>query len=171
MVPGAIGGQYALHEAQIDVARLAARADGAFVAASAVGVDAKRHVLMLSDGRQLAYDLLSFDIGAQAKRPPAASDSVRIIALKPIENAIAALDAALAAPNADAARVVVAGAGAGGSEVAMALAARMQRARRGAVVVCDEAARPVLERGARTATLVERAFDAAGISFVGGSAV
>src|SRR5262245_2233010 len=81
MVPGVIGGRYALHEAQIDIARLTARAGGTFVAASAAGVDAPRRSLRLSDGRTLSYDLLSFDIGAQAKRPPTTDDSVRIIAL------------------------------------------------------------------------------------------
>jgi NADH dehydrogenase FAD-containing subunit len=124
---------------------------------------------VLSDGRELSYDLLSFDIGAQAKRPPATSDSVPIIGLKPIERAIDAIETSITSHAS--LRIVIVGAGAGGSEVAMALAARLRRAPRATVTVCDEAARPVLERGTRTSALVERAFAAAGIDFFGSAAV
>ena len=66
-----------------------------------------------------------------------------------MDAAIAAIDARLDASPANTRRVVVVGGGAGGCEVAMALAARI-RGRDNSITVCDEATRPVAERGRRT---------------------
>jgi selenide,water dikinase len=170
MVPGVIGGQYALREAQIDVESLAQRAGAAFAPGTAVRVDAAHRRLELRDGAQLSYDLLSFDIGARSKLPSAVSEDAPIIRLKPIERAIAGIDAALAADAPGGRRIVVVGAGAGGAEVALALAARL-RGTTATITACDEATRPVAERGRRTAALVERAFADAGIAFIGGAPV
>ena len=171
MVPGVIAGRYALRAAQIDVAALAARAGAAFVAARAVRVEPGRRTLTLSDGSALAYDLLSFDIGSQPRRTAAIDPAAPLIAVKPIERAVAQVDAALAAPPAaDGRRIVVVGGGAGGSEVALALAARL-RHERPAITLCDAGAHPVESHGRRTATLVERALAEAGVRFVGGAAV
>ena len=171
MVPGVIGGQYALREAQIDVEMLARRAGGAFVAARTTGVDAARQVLELSDRSHPSYDLLSFDIGSQTQRAADIDAAAPVIGLKPIEPALTALEAALASPPGPGGRrIVVVGAGAGGAEVALALAARVRREPQSSVAICDENPHPVMERGPRTSALVERAFAAAGVRFVGGSA-
>jgi selenide,water dikinase len=67
--------------------------------------------------------------------------------------------------------VVVVGAGAGGTEIAFALAARLRREGRGSVTLCDQSAQPVSERGRRTAALVARTLSAHAITFIGGVAV
>lgn len=171
MVPGVIAGQYALRAAQIDVAALAERAGAAFVPARAMRVDAAHRTLVLDDGAALAYDLLSFDVGSQPKRIPAMDPAAPVIALRPIERAVAQLDGALATPRADGGpRIVVVGGGAGGSEVALALAARLRGQPR-TITVCDPAAHPVESHGPRTAVLVERAFTEVGIDFIGGAMV
>jgi selenide,water dikinase len=172
MVPGVLGGQYTLRAAQIDLEALARRADAAFVAARAVRIDPARRQVELGDGTSLSYELASFDIGSLPLRTAAIDDGAPLVALKPIERAVAALDAALAvAPPSRGRRVVVVGAGAGGTEVAFALAARLRGEPHASISVCDAAARPVAARGARTATLVERAFAEKGIRFVGGAAI
>jgi selenide,water dikinase len=172
MVPGVLGGQYRLSAAQIDLEALARRAGAQFRAERAVRIDAAGRRLELDGGSSLPYDLVSFDIGSVALRTAAIDDDAPVIAVKPIERAIAALDTALAAPPpARGRRVVVVGAGAGGTEVAFALAARLRREPHAAIAICDAAARPVATRGERTATLVERAFAEAGIRFVGGASI
>jgi selenide,water dikinase len=172
MVPGVISGQYRLHQAQIDLEALARRTAARFVAAAAIAVDAARRAIELSDGAQLPYDLLSFDIGSQAARGGPIAAAASVVALRPIESAIAQLEAALAAPSTGGGRrVVVVGAGAAGTEVALALRARLRGEPAGSIVVCDQAARPVASRGARTAALVERAFAEHGIRFLGAAAV
>jgi len=172
MVPGVIAGQYALRAAQIDVEALARRAGAVFLQSRATGVDPARRTLAVGDGAALPYELLSFDIGARATDMPPREPDAAVVALKPIDRAVAEIDAALAtAPTPPGRRIVVVGAGAGGSEVAFALAARTRNEPGAAVTVCDAGDRPVAERGSRTAAVVERAFAGAGIRFVGGAAV
>lgn len=172
MVPGVIAGQYALRQAQVDVAALAQRAGAQFIADRAVAVDAERATLALADARALPYDLLSFDIGAETALPADVEPGAMPIRLKPFEPALAALDAALAAPPAGRGRrIVIVGGGAGGCEVAFALATRLRDEAACTITVCDEAAHPVAERGRRTAAAVERAFAERAIRFVGGRRV
>ena len=163
MVPGVLGGRHPLRAAQIDLRRLAERAGGRFIAASAVAVDPRRRQVTLSDGSSLSYTLVSFDVGSRTAPIPADADAP-LIAIKPMDAAVAAIERATGS-NA-AAQAVVVGAGAGGCEIALALAARMRG--RGSVTICDRTPRPLPELAPRAASLVERAFAAAGVTWVGG---
>jgi selenide,water dikinase len=166
MVPGVIAGQYPARAAQIDVARLTAHAGGTFHVARAVRVDATARVLVLSDGTERGYDMVSFDVGARPRPPAHASSEAPLVAVKPIERALEVIDATLAAPAA--ARIAVVGAGAGGIEIAFALAARLRHHPSTSLLLCDRTNRPLEARGPRTVRLVERALAAARIRFAGG---
>jgi selenide,water dikinase len=168
MVPGVLAGQYRLSEAQIDVRALAARARAAFVPDRVTHIDAKRRVIELQERPAIAYDLLSLDIGSQ----PAASERVSrespVAMVKPIEVAAGDIEAALSRPPPNGGRrVVVVGAGPGGTEIAFSVAARLRGEGGGSVTICDTAAAPVVMRGAATARLVGKAFQRFGITFLG----
>ena len=172
MVPGFLSGQYALPQAQIDVRALAARARAAFYADTVVRIDPIRRRLELRERPPLSYDLLSLDIGSR----PAAGERVApgspAVMVKPIELAAEGIRAALrAAPPAEGRRVVVAGAGAGGTEIAFALAARLRAEGKGSVTICDAAPRPLASRAARLSHLVDRLFESHDIAFIGGVSV
>jgi selenide, water dikinase len=169
MVPGVLAGQYALREAQVDLEALAQRAGAAFVSGHVTAIDTHRRRVELGDGSQLTYDLLSLDIGARPAAGTPAAAGAPVVSVKPIEQAAAGIGSALAAPGAH--RALVVGAGAGGAEIAFALAARLRDVGGAGVTVCDRDDRPVHARGHRTATLVERAFAAHRIRFIGGAAV
>ena len=162
MVPGVLGGQYQLRAAQIDVRRLVERAGGRFVAARVTALDPRQRSLVLDDGSRVPYALASFDIGSRTAPLPT-DPGAPLVAIKPMEPAIAALDAVLA--SRPGARAVVIGAGAAGCEIALALAARLRRGG-GAVTVCDRAARPLPEFAPRAAVLIERAFADAGVTWL-----
>jgi selenide, water dikinase len=167
MVPGVLSGQYRLREAQIDVRALAARAGATFLADRVASIDPQQRIIHLQQRPPLSYDLLSLDIGSQ----PSAADRVAADApasmVKPIEVAAQEIEAALVRPAApEGRRAVVVGAGAGGCEVAFALAARLRAAGAGAVTVCDRADRPLVTRHPRTSSAVLRAFAAHGIHFL-----
>ncbi len=165
MVPGVLGGRYPLRDAQIDLRRLTGRAHGRFVAARATALDPRQRMLVLSDGSRWSYDHASFDIGSRTAPIPTAPDAP-LVAIKPIDAAVAAIDTALAArPDA---RAVVVGAGAGGCEVALALAARL---RRGSVTACDRASHPLPGFAPRAVHLMQRAFAGADVTWAGGQAV
>jgi pyridine nucleotide-disulfide oxidoreductase family protein len=172
MVPGVIAGRYTLGEAQIDVAGLAQRAAAAFRSARCDRLDAARRTVELSDGSRVPYDLLSFDIGSQQASSAQVEGGAPVVAVKPIEPALLQIDARLAlAPPPEGRRIVVVGAGAAGTELAFALAARLRREPNVSIVLCDAAAHPVATHGARAIALVRRACAEAGIRFVGGAPV
>ena len=111
MLPGVLAGHYRPEEARIDFADLAARAQCDFVEDSLAAIDAASRSVTLEGGRRLPYDFLSLNVGSRvdASAPGAAQHAV---AVKPFEN-LAGLDAAR--------HVAIAGGGAAGVELAMAL--------------------------------------------------
>lgn len=164
MVPGVLGGAYAAREAQIDARRLAERAGARFVAARAAAVDPAARRLTLSDGGTLDFDLASFDIGARGAAIAPADPAAPLVPIKPIDAALAAIESALAARPSG--RALVIGAGAGGCEVALALAARLA-GRPGAVTLVDRAAAPLPDMARRASRLMARALAAAGVAWRG----
>lgn len=64
MLPGYVAGHYSLERCSIDLVRLAGRAHAAFVATSAVLVNPDLREVICADGTVLPYDALSFDIGS-----------------------------------------------------------------------------------------------------------
>ena len=168
MVPGVLAGQYRLREAQIDVRALAARAGAAFLADRVVRVEAQQRLIHLMDRPPLSYDLLSLDIGSQPSAADRVAEGASAWMVKPIEVAAVEIETALAQPPpAGGQQVVVVGAGAGGCEVAFALAARLRVDGQGSVTVCDRADRPLVTRHPRTSHAVQRAFATHDIHFIG----
>ncbi len=166
MVPGVLAGQYQPRDAQIDVRALAARADAAFVRDRVVRVDPERRVLDLADRPPLTYDLVSFDIGSRPFGAQRVGGDAPVVMVKPIERALREIEGALGtAPPAGGHHAVVVGAGAGGTEIAFALAARLQDG--GSVTLCDGAPVPVASHSLRVSRLVLRELGRRGIRFVG----
>jgi len=68
MLPGHIAGIYSREECHIDLHRLCRFSGVRMIHAQVCGVDVKRRLLLLSDGRPpLRYDILSLDIGISPK--------------------------------------------------------------------------------------------------------
>lgn len=111
MLPGVIAGHYSAEQASIDVAALAARASAEFIEDRLVALDAPRKRLVLASGRELKYDLLSLNVGSRVNMSAPGSVE-RTVPVKPFEN-LAELKAA--------GHIAIAGGGAAGVELAMAL--------------------------------------------------
>ena len=169
MVPGVLARQYQLSEAQIDARALAARAGAAFVADRVARIDAARRLLHLEERPPIAYDIVSIDIGSRPAAAERVSDNAPATMVKPIEMAVQEIEAALALPAPSTGRqAVVVGGGAGGIEIAFALAARLRAEGKGTVTVCDSTPRPVASRHHRTSSLVLSVLARHGITFLGG---
>lgn len=169
MVPGVLAEQYQLGEAQIDIRALAARARAAFMADRVIRIDAQRRMVHLQERPPLVYDLLSLDIGSTPAAAERVDPNARATMVKPIEVAASEIDAAFRVPPPpEGRRIVVVGAGAGGTEIAFALAARLRREGQGTVTICDVAAQPVVARSPGTSRRVVRAFVHHGINFLAG---
>ena len=147
MLPGVIAGHYEREEAEFDVAAMAGRAFVEFVPGSIVRLDAARRVALLADGRQIPYDIASLNVGSRTgEETPGAHDYA--LPLKPYERLVERLR--------DDAHVAIAGGGAAGAELAMALRYR------GAVVTLYSEASPFPPKLAKR---IERALRRRGVDY------
>ena len=132
MLPGLIRGDYTFEEAHIDLAPLAAGAGARLILAEATDIDLAARRVAVTGRPAVPFDLLSIDVGGEPSMPAGSG-----VAVKPIGQFLARL-AALEAALQPGARIAVAGGGAGGTELALALAQRYgERAR--IVLVCETA--------------------------------
>jgi selenide,water dikinase len=112
---------------------LVARAKGRFVAGRAVGVDPAKRTVRLEEGGEIPYDLVSFAVGSNTAGiddPEVAGEAQRI---KPLERVVALRSRLLGLPRDTGAvpvvvPVIVVGGGAAGVEVALAVAALLEKA-------------------------------------------
>jgi selenide,water dikinase len=167
MVPGFVAGQYPREALEIDVRPLALRAGARCIVAPATGLDLGARRLALRGRPPIAYDTVSFDVGSTVAGLGLAGVGEHAIATRPIGDFVRRVDELLAAARErDAARLVVVGAGAGGVEVAFALAARLrgERAGRAEVLLLESGPRVLPGHAASAAARVQRAAAARGIA-------
>jgi pyridine nucleotide-disulfide oxidoreductase family protein len=126
MLPGVVAGHYRPDQAVIPLSPLASAADVTFVRASGVGIDASARELRLSDGRTIAYDLLSIDIGSAPALGAIPGADAHGLYVRPIEAFLARLERLPGRAGADALRVVVIGGGAAGFELSLAMDQRLK---------------------------------------------
>ncbi len=130
MLPGVVAGLYRPEQARVELAPLARFAAARIYLSAASGLDlARREVLC--DGRPpVPYDLLSIDVGATPRIDDVPGARRHAVPLKPIDGLLSRIDALLDRAHArgGSARVAVVGGGAGGTELAFALARRLREA-------------------------------------------
>ncbi|HEX5464702.1 MAG TPA: FAD-dependent oxidoreductase [Burkholderiales bacterium] len=139
MLPGLIAGHYAADDCRIDLARLCRFAGAECVIASATALDPAQRRVKLSDGKTLAYDVLSFDTGSapDVRTIPGAAEYT--IGVRPLAQFLKSWDAICAAVTASrqGPAIAVVGGGAGGVELALAMRHRLTAAVRGGSRVAD----------------------------------
>ncbi len=121
MLPGWMAGHYVRTQCLIDLHPLAHAARIRLVTDRIVDMDAERRCVRLADGRQIEYDLLSMDIGSETDVSSLEMAGEKLLPVKPLDNFFEAwpriLSAARGKPGY---RLVVAGGGAAGVELALA---------------------------------------------------
>ncbi|KEZ77133.1 FAD-dependent oxidoreductase [Salinisphaera hydrothermalis] len=130
LLPATVAGHYARHDMQIDVAALARLAAVNWHRGRVTRIDATARRVHLADGTQQAYDLLSLNIGTE---PPvvAGDHQAHVVPVKPVATlwrGLARIEHRLETARAPL-RIAVIGGGAGGVELALALAYRWRRCR------------------------------------------
>jgi len=126
MVPGVVAGHYAVPEAQIDLARLAGQAGVELISNSVLSFDPAEKVVSLENGDQIPYDLLSLNLGSLPNYFAVPGAMAHAIAAKPFEQFLGHWNTLLKESKAP--RIAIAGAGAGGVELAMAMKHRLREA-------------------------------------------
>jgi NADH dehydrogenase FAD-containing subunit len=131
-VPGYLQGTYQEDEIAVRVPELAARARGRFLAGRAVGVRPDRQVVQVQTGsgeiEEVTWDLVSFAVGSNTAGVDAPEVARAAQRIKPLERVVA-LHARLRELAASGGTVpaVVVGGGAAGVEVALAIAAVLEK--------------------------------------------
>ncbi len=120
MVPGWLAGQHGQGEGVVDLAALAARAGVELLLDRSTGLDPEARVVRTAGGGEIAFKLASFDTGGEGRGAALLGDDPRLIDIRPISAFVERI-AALLTPGPALSRVVVAGGGAGGVELAFAL--------------------------------------------------
>jgi pyridine nucleotide-disulfide oxidoreductase family protein len=146
MVPGFLQGVYAEAELTLDLAWLARRAGARLVQAMAGRIDVAGQAVDAGEVR-LPFDVLSLDVGADPAGLDVPGAREHAVTIRPMRQAVslrARVDALGGAARGTLVRVVVAGAGAGGVEVALALHRRIRAAGARPEVALVEAAADVL---------------------------
>lgn len=127
MLPGVVAGLYRPDQARIELAPLARFAGARLYLSAATGLDLARR-LVRCDGRPpVPYDLLSLDVGAAPDAAGVPGALQHATPVKPLSGLLDRVDALLerVRSRGGTARIAVVGGGAGGTELAFALAHRL----------------------------------------------
>lgn len=160
MLTGLIRGDHDFDAAHIDLRALTRAAGARLIIAAADGLDMVNRQILLSGRPAIPFDLLSVNIGGTQALPEGTGTSV-----KPIGQLLARLAEIepLLHPRA---RLAIVGAGAGGTELALALARRLAGQVRIALI-CAEAM-PVIDAPARARAAIRDALVDAGVELISG---
>jgi selenide,water dikinase len=132
MLPGLIRGDYTFDQAHIDLAPLAASAGARLLLTEATAIELAERQVTVAGRPVVPFDLLSIDIGGVPAMPEGGG-----VPVKPIGQFLTRLSA-LEDTLRPGVRIAVVGGGAGGTELALALARRYGEQVR-IVLVCDAA--------------------------------
>jgi selenide,water dikinase len=160
MLPGLIRSDYTHAEAHIDLAPLAAMAQARLILAEATAIDPDGGIVTVTGRPEIAFDLLSIDVGGVPVVPPGAGIGVKPIGL--FLDRLHRLEAELP-PGA---RIAVVGGGPGGVELALALAVRFAGQLR--LVLVSATAEPLATAPAAARRAVRQALVDADVELVSG---
>lgn len=129
MLPGHVAGAYSFDQVHFDLARLAAAAGARLIHAPLTALDADARRVSLPQRPPLRYDALSLNTGATPSLDGVAGELSHVVPVKPIARFLPHLEALLARMrlSRQPRTLLIVGGGAGGVELALALAGRLQR--------------------------------------------
>jgi NADH dehydrogenase FAD-containing subunit len=121
MGPGMLGGMYGPDAIRFPVKLMTESGGGKFITDEVVSVDAEKKRLLLRSGDEIAYDVLSLNLGSRITAPPGAKGSRgerSVFPVKPIENLRAGRRRVLMSVHSGPSVVGVLGGGPAAAEVA-----------------------------------------------------
>jgi len=129
MLPGWMAGHYSLEQCIVPLGPLAEAAQVRFIRDSVVGLDADRRIVHTAHSGDIAYDLLSLDIGANIDESRLILTGAISLPIRPMEDFITGWSECLGRclKNRQA-KLVIVGGGAGGVELAFAAQHRFSQA-------------------------------------------
>jgi len=129
MIPGYLAGRYDRDVCHIDLGRLCRFAGARFYHEAATAIDPEAQLVHCADRPAVSYDLLSIDIGSAPGKGAIESGAEHAIPVKPIDGFLKRwqrVEAALTENPPERFRLLIIGAGAGGTELSLALRYRLK---------------------------------------------
>ncbi len=126
MLPGWIAGHYDFADCHIDLDHVCAFARSAFHKGKVTGLDLTARAAMLSDGANVAFDIVSIDTGSTPPLGTVAGMTEHAVPVKPVDRFLQTIEA-LTDGAARSREIVVIGAGAAGLEVLLSVQHRLQQ--------------------------------------------
>ena len=117
MGPGLLSGIYKPEEVRFHVQKMVEDRGGLFVQDTVVRVDPKRRALFLNSGRQVDYDLASFNVGSHVPARSAPVSDSNVYTAKPVQNLSKARREILESGKGEEVRLVVVGGGPSALEI------------------------------------------------------
>ncbi|HUJ00182.1 MAG TPA: FAD-dependent oxidoreductase [Usitatibacter sp.] len=128
MVPGLFAGHYEIDQCTIDLRALAERARATLMPAYAIRVDTTDRAVVCDNGANVAYDVLSLDVGTQPYGHDVRGVDSHAVVMRPLEKAVKGWsDVLVRAREGRVGSVSVVGGGAAGAEVALAMEYRLRQ--------------------------------------------
>jgi pyridine nucleotide-disulfide oxidoreductase family protein len=129
MLPGWIAGHYTREQSRVDLQPLVQASGVRMITASVTAMSADTRTLTLSDGQQVAYDLLSLDVGSETQTEGLSALGSRLLPVKPLDDFFDQWpDIEKQATRQKDYALVVVGGGAAGVELAFAAQFALERA-------------------------------------------
>ncbi len=129
MGPGLLSGRYRPAQIRFHVAAMVAARGGRFLDDRVIQIDPHNRELELASGRRLTYDILSLNAGSQVPFPTPPKTAIQIYPAKPVEIFLEAQSDIAARLKGRALKIVVAGGGPAGVEIAANARALVRRLR------------------------------------------
>ena len=168
MLPGHVAGHYGRDDLDIDLVRLCRHAGARLVLARAAGLDRDARRVRVEGRADIAYDVLSIDVGITSAMADLPGFAEHAVPAKPLGPFAERWRAFVAAPDGDAA---VIGGGVAGAELSMAMAHALHEAGSVARVTVIEAERVPTGLSPRAARRVRRAMGRLGVRVIEGARV
>ncbi len=149
MLPGLVAGHYRFEDTHIDLARLCQWAGVRFLRDTVTALDPARQELHFAERPPLGYDLLSLDIGSQPTLDVVPGAREHAVPVKPVAEFWQRWQAGLATHRGQ--RIAVVGGGAGGLELALAMAHALAGSGASLLLYCGGELLPGYHRSARAA--------------------
>ncbi len=168
MLPGCVAELYEPRDIQIELRPLARWAGARFIESRVAGIDWKEKVVRFDDRPELAYDVLSLNVGSTTRGGDVPGVREHALMTRPINTLLTKLEAfEKNFTGGKKPEVVVVGGGAAGFELCCGLHARFNKRFGGChITLVDSNADILMERGARTTALGRKTFKEKGIDAI-----
>lgn len=166
MGPGLLSGTYRPAEVRFHVKKMVEDRGATFLEDRVVRVDPHRSTLLLDSGREVRYDVASFNTGSGVPADIFDPQTENVFPVKPIENLLAAREYVLDAPAGAGLRTIVVGGGPAGVETAAALGRLGRESGRIAGITLVSGSKVLVDYPAKARTLALRSLARRGIEWI-----